>query len=468
MRITFFKKQPKLEQLMKNPTVLDEDVIEGVPVDYEIVDDIPVSHKLDHEVWEAVDAPDPYWEEYIDSIKTAIREREFSEVKEETQDGDIVTGKLLTKSGSEYDFGLSEDIGLVWLADEEGQEFETEDTQWRLAKEFLVKYLARRERDPHLIQASGNPSMRVHQAYLEHRFSRPRNAKVMKYIGLMQSKGFHAFFNMDPTSSFAFLVHEGVDIETPHDIDKTIKDMRSWDDSRPAVVVVWGGYNHCKTWAEGCHEASHMIFCSDEDSLTRLGVPILDKDWKPGDSPISLDRLVTASQEAPSLPEMSIPSQTNPQPVKARREPPRAAVGQPKRTSEPHIPPKTVQRATTASSAPIWPESKEAAAEIFGMGSGPEDIDYEVDSFDNDDEDMLAKAAAVLADEDIDPQAQSETKMFEEDDAPAFLNGQKVVEAATGTKGTIMLLDESTGDARVEWEDGMIADISTMEIIPLS
>jgi hypothetical protein len=114
-------------------------------------------------------------------------------------------------------------------------------------------------------------------------------------FGLMQSKGFHAFFNMNPNKSFAYMVHEGVDTETPSEIDAEIRTMREMNDHRPAVVVVWGGREWCQKWMVECKEATHMIFCTDAENLAALDVEIIDRDWRPGDAPIELDHYVVGS-----------------------------------------------------------------------------------------------------------------------------------------------------------------------------
>ena len=111
-------------------------------------------------------------------------------------------------------------------------------------------------------------------------------------MGLIQSKGYHAFFNMNPNKSFAYLVHEGVDTETPSEIDSEIRTMRELNDLRPAVVVVWGGSDWCHKWAADCKEATFMVFCSDADTLTAIGAEMIDRNWKPGDPPIELDEYV--------------------------------------------------------------------------------------------------------------------------------------------------------------------------------
>lgn len=121
------------------------------------------------------------------------------------------------------------------------------------------------------------------------------SATNRRCFGLMQSKGFHAFFNMDPKKSFAYLLHEGADTETPSEIDTKIRTMREMDDHRPAVVVVWGGSEWCHRWMVDCKEASHMIICSSAENLTALGVEIIDRSWRPGDAPIELDRYVSGN-----------------------------------------------------------------------------------------------------------------------------------------------------------------------------
>jgi hypothetical protein len=108
-----------------------------------------------------------------------------------------------------------------------------------------------------------------------------------QFFGLMQSKGFHAFFNIDPKRSFAYLLHEGVDKESPSEIDAEIRTMREMGDLRPAVVVVWGGPEWCQKWMVDCTEATHMVFCSNEETLAALGVEIIDRDWRRAMAPSS-------------------------------------------------------------------------------------------------------------------------------------------------------------------------------------
>lgn len=125
-------------------------------------------------------------------------------------------------------------------------------------------------------------------------FSERGSVTSKRCLGLMQSKGFHAFFNMNPNKSFAYLLHEGVDTETPSEIDAEIRTMRELNDLRPAVVVVWGGPDWCQKWMTECLEATHMIFCSEVETLAALGVEVIDRDWAPGDPPVELDDYVVA------------------------------------------------------------------------------------------------------------------------------------------------------------------------------
>lgn len=389
---------------------------------------------------------------------------------------------FIEEDGTEWEAGISDSAGLMWL-DKEGAEFQPEDSEWVAANKFYAESLKRKERDSYLVSAStetDSSSVRVHQAFSSYKFARPRNAKVQKYFGIANSTGKAVFFAMNPVQSYAYLCHQGVDTETAEEVDAEIKQMRKWNDPRPAVVVVEGDESWCRDWGQKLTEPSTVIYVSDEATLESLGVEIVDKDWQSGQEPVNVDRHIASGLEdwdfakvnnkgvtpdgrpfaladlGPQARAKIVGDQSNmaddaPEPQRRRGS---AKAG----SGSPHTPPKTVQRSSDASAMPEWDD----LASKFAMGQAPppENPDTGDDDFD------ISKAAQVM--EEIESGGQHEV-FREEDTAPQILSGQRVVEAASGTGGTVVLVDDDTKEARVQFDDrpqGSLDDISFYELIP--
>lgn len=62
-------------------------------------------------------------------------------------------------------------------------------------------------------------------------------------------------------------------------------------------MSVEGDLAWCEKYRTQLTEPDYVIYVSDEDTLNKLGVKVLDLGWKPGDPGISLDKFVRASFE---------------------------------------------------------------------------------------------------------------------------------------------------------------------------
>lgn len=101
----------------------------------------------------------------------------------------------------------------------------------------------------------------------------------------------YVYFAMNPNRSFAYLCDEG-DEETTDGVDKKIREMKALGDDRPAVVVVEGSAEWIQKWLSDCTEADVLICVGDSRMLERLGIAVVDRDWKAGQPPVDLDSLV--------------------------------------------------------------------------------------------------------------------------------------------------------------------------------
>ena len=107
--------------------------------------------------------------------------------------------------------------------------------------------------------------------------------------GLARASGKSAFFAINPSKAFGYLNHQGVDTDTVHELNAEIRLMRELNDERPCFLVVEGDLDYCQHHRESLEGVDFLLFVSSQETLTELGVPVLDQAWQPGDPSVDLD-----------------------------------------------------------------------------------------------------------------------------------------------------------------------------------
>lgn len=432
----------------------------------------------------------------------------------------FATGYLKDDAGNEWDIGLDLHTGrLAWL-NLGVEEYEPDDPQWKRAQRAIEhqqqtdskklhpasyerKRMAQTDElqiedeeldltpteehhvlraDPRVAAANAErtASVRVHEAH----FAR---LNLPNAIGIAHSRGVHVYFSVNPNRHFVWLVHEGVDTETPNEILTELEMRRglSVNKGKTAVVVIEGSEGWCRSWANRLDGVENFVFVSAEEILRRLGVPILDEDWKQGDPIINVNqhlaakRAVSGNADRVEAERVSFSNQAvdalgqskaiEKHPFKDARV---AEMQQEEHSSEarsrldrtgqerarpieraPVERPKTVQRSTASGAL----EQEYMRQFNMGQPQAPEIPE------DDPDDDRIAKAAAQALTEGFEAEETSDARS---DSTDRIEPGDVVVESATGVKGRVAAV-RADGQAEVDFEDtppGQLDAIPVVEI----
>ena len=120
-------------------------------------------------------------------------------------------------------------------------------------------------------------------------------------IGIAHAEAFTAYWSLfDPRATHGIMATPSTPhLDSPDAIDQTVRDFRSWHDTKPVFVVVSGALEFMRNYRQGLTLPDCVVYCGDEVVLSELGIrEILDRNWHAGDPYLSVPDLISSTTHA--------------------------------------------------------------------------------------------------------------------------------------------------------------------------
>lgn len=117
----------------------------------------------------------------------------------------------------------------------------------------------------------------------------------MQEIGVVHSNGVDAFHSLNPMFDYSILCSEGtMGVKSPATVVKELEDRFYTNMTKRTVVIVEGSFDWLRMYKGTIDNADVMVYLGSLAELRRLGIPVLDGDWEPGDAPLVLQEFVAS------------------------------------------------------------------------------------------------------------------------------------------------------------------------------
>jgi len=116
--------------------------------------------------------------------------------------------------------------------------------------------------------------------------------------GIIHSTGLTVHYSLDPVKFVSYYKRKGGQVPLSSEIvSAEIKSQIELHKTsilsiRKFVLIIEGDSDFLEQWRNSVPEIDIQICVSSKDTLEKLSIKILDKDWKPGDSQISFNKLL--------------------------------------------------------------------------------------------------------------------------------------------------------------------------------
>jgi hypothetical protein len=120
----------------------------------------------------------------------------------------------------------------------------------------------------------------------------------MVEYGVTKSAGLTVYYSLDQVRFVAYYKRKGGRVHlSPETVSAEIKSQielhkTSIFSIRKFVLIIEGDSDFLEQWRNSVPEIDIQICVSSKDTLEKLSIKILDKDWKLGDSQISFNKLL--------------------------------------------------------------------------------------------------------------------------------------------------------------------------------
>lgn len=123
---------------------------------------------------------------------------------------------------------------------------------------------------------------------------------MTRWYGMCNDRASAAFKSFDPSRFMVYFIDEG-DPES-----RTAEELNAWaerarrtfDDDRQIVAVMQGSFEYCDRYLKSLDPMFEaVVVTGPKPMLERLGLKLLDGDWKPGDRQIQMDEVMSLPDE---------------------------------------------------------------------------------------------------------------------------------------------------------------------------